>query len=255
MGFNLDGKLPFEWRDVKWHQGPCPLQLVPTFYTMLFIELCCGETSELCKLEHTTTSCLGVRVTARHDVMDVRTLEMLTHCVSDLGFGKSVVVWMSFRCTGGSQMQHINEWKAHQASNLATLHKINDSRWEFSNHFTATQPFVRRVRGLGGHLALELPRHCSYWSEPHLTRFVSQYHLLSAEFDGCMYGLVAKHGDHAGQPMLKHWKLVTTSTKVASAINARCGHDVPHVRIEGRNTKCSENYPPKLASCVLKALG
>ena len=244
VGFNLNGSIPNEWKQVAWHHGPCPLKLVPTFYTMLFIELCCGETSELCKLEHTTSTCLGVRITARHDVMDARTLEMLHHCVSEYGFGKRIVVWMSFRCTGGSQLQHINEWKAHQTNNLATLHKINDSRWEFSNHFTATQPLIRRIRGLGGQLALELPRHCSYWSEPLLTQFVDQYQLTSAEFDGCMYGLVAKYGASAGHAMLKHWKLVTTSIIVASSITLRCNHDVPHVPIEGRNTKCSENYPP-----------
>ncbi len=47
-------------------------------------------------------------------------------------------------------MQHINEWKAHQNKNLETLSKINNSRWEFINHFTATQPLVRSVRGQGG---------------------------------------------------------------------------------------------------------
>jgi hypothetical protein len=253
VGFVLDGKVPYEWRHVAWHHGLCPLKLVPTFYKMLFIELCCGETSELCKLEHTTPTVLGLRVTLRHDVLSKRTLEMLHHCVAELGFGTRLVVWMSFRCTGGSQMQHINEWKAHQTQNLATLHKINDARWEFSNHFKASQPLVRFVRGLGGHIALELPRHCSYWTEPLLTQFVSTYSLLSAEFDGCMYGLIAKYGDGAGQLMLKHWKLVTTSTDVASSITMRCNHGDPHVRIEGRNTKSSENYPPMLAKSVLTA--
>ncbi len=253
VGFVLDGKVPYEWRHVAWHHGPCPLQLVPTFYKMLFIELCCGETSELCKLEHTTPTVLGIRVTLRHDILSKRTLEMLRHCVAELGFGTRLVVWMSFRCTGGSQMQHINEFKAHQTQNLATLQKINDARWEFSNHFRASQPLVRSVRGLGGHIALELPRHCSYWSQPLLTQFISDYKLLSAEFDGCMYGLIAKYGDSAGQLMLKHWKLVTTSTDVASSITMCCNHDVPHVRIEGRNTKSSENYPPLLAKSVITA--
>ncbi len=139
----------------------------------MLIELCCGETSELCKLEHTTPTCLGVRITARHDVMSSRTLELLRYCVTEYGFGKHIVVWMSFRCTGGSQMQYINEWKARQSSNMATLRRINDARWEFGNHFAATKPLVRLVRDLGGHVSLELPRHCQYWAEPLLTTFVS----------------------------------------------------------------------------------
>ena len=85
VGFVLDGKVPYEWRHVTWHHGPCPLQLVPTFYKMLFIELCCGETSELCKLEHATPTVLGIRITLRHDVLRKRTLEMLHHCVAELG--------------------------------------------------------------------------------------------------------------------------------------------------------------------------
>jgi hypothetical protein len=115
-------------------------------------------------------------------------------------------------------------------------------------------PLVSLVRGLGGHLALELPRHCMYWSQPLLTQFVTNFGLLSAEFDGCMYGLVAKHGDDAGQLLLKPWKLVTTSTRLASSITERCTHNVSHVRIEKRNTKSSETYPHKLAKEVLKAI-
>ena len=76
VGFNLDGRTPLEWYAVASTPGPCPLRLVPTFYTMLFIELCCGETSELCKLEHTTPACLGIRVTSRHDILNTRTLAM-----------------------------------------------------------------------------------------------------------------------------------------------------------------------------------
>ncbi len=164
VGFNIDGRPPTAWRQLESHPGLCPLRLGPTFYRMLFIELCCGETSELCRLPHQTPACLGVRITIRHDVMNPRTMQMLHHCVTEYGFGKRVVVWMSFQCTGGSQMQHINEWKAHATNNHATLERINDARWEFSNHFTVSQPLVRLVRGLGGHIALELPRHCSSWS-------------------------------------------------------------------------------------------
>ena len=251
VGFNIDGRPPTAWRQLEYHPGACPLQLVPTFYKMLFIELCCGETSELCKLAHQTQACLGIRITIRHDVTNKRTMQMLLHCVTEYGFGRRVVVWMSFRCTGGSQMQHINEWKAHATSNHATLTKINDARWEFRNHFTASQPFVRLVRRLGGHIALELPRGYSYWSEPLLAQLVSDYSLLTADFDGCMYGLVARYGDHAGLPMLKQWRLVTSCKEVASVITDRCNHDVQHVRIEGRNTKCSENYPFMLAGKVM----
>ncbi len=67
--------------------GNAPLQLVPTFYRMLFIESCCEETSKLCELEHTTSVCLGVRITVGHDVLNERTLEMLHHCVADYGLG------------------------------------------------------------------------------------------------------------------------------------------------------------------------
>jgi hypothetical protein len=107
-GFDPDGKSYPEWSHLTLRPGRCPLKLVPTFYRMLLVELCCGETSELCKLEHTLPDCLGVRITARHDVLNERTLDMLNFCATEYGFGKHIVVWMSFRCTGGSQLQHIN---------------------------------------------------------------------------------------------------------------------------------------------------
>ena len=177
-------------------------------------------------MEHTASTCLGVRVTFRHDILHVRTLEMLNHSVLRYGFGKRITIWMSFRCTGGSQFQQLNEWKAHQTGNLATITKIEGARREFHDRSKANMPLVILVRGLGGHLALELPRHCMYWSQPLLTQFVTDFGLLSAEFDGCMYGLVAKYGASAGHAMLKHWKLVTMSIIVASSITRRptCTH-------------------------------
>ena len=148
IGFTVDGKRPSEWTQVDLHLGRCPLQLVPTFYTMLFIEVCCGETSELCKLEHTTSTCLGLRITARHDILDVRTLEMLNHCVLRYGFGKRIVIWMSFLYTGGSSYQHTNEWKARQTGNLATIAKIEGARRECHDHITSrlAQEVHRDVR-------------------------------------------------------------------------------------------------------------
>jgi hypothetical protein len=121
-------------------------------------------------------------------------------------------------------MQQINEWKAHSSGNVATLRRINDARWEFANHFAAATPIVRLVRGLGGHLGLELPRHCAYWTESLLTAFIAEHGMYTCLFDGCMYGLTAKYGNDAGQPMLKAWRVVTTATTVRDTITKVCTH-------------------------------
>ncbi len=74
-------------------------------------------------------------------------------------------------------------------------------------------------------------------------------------FDGFIYGLTAKYGSVTGQLMLKPWRLVTTSTTVRDSITKVCTHTETHARIQGRNTKISENYPSALAADINSALG
>ncbi len=87
-----------------------------------------------------------------------------------------------------TQIQHVNEWKAHQTNNLASLSNIydvtiNDVKWEFNNHFKVGHPLVRYVREQGGRLTLELPRYYSYWPEPLLVELVRQYGMHVAKSD------------------------------------------------------------------------
>ena len=50
--------------------------------------------------------------------------------------------------------------------------------------------------------------------------------------------------------MLKSWRLITTSAIVRDTVTKVCTHTEPHVRIQGRNTKISENYPSSLAADI-----
>ena len=47
---------------------------------------------------------------------------------------------------------------------------------------------------LGARVFIEWPRGCSYWREPCVMEFLAKHNFQFADFDGCMYGLVAKGG-------------------------------------------------------------
>lgn len=116
--------------------------------------------------------------------------------------------------------------------------------------------FVRlaeRVIHLGGQVSFEWPSSCRGWLVPELLAFVAKYKLNGALVDGCDLDMHDKNGD----PILKRWRFVTTSPRMASALSGfKCKHPkgFKHGVIEGGVTADTAAYPPKLCTSMLASL-
>ncbi len=78
-----------------------------------------------------------------------------------------------------------------------------------------------------------------------------------ADFDGCMYGLVARHGPQVGHPINKPWRIACLNSSLKNSLNLLCnrGHDLPHTRCGGQNTVETQCYnTPKIAQIIHKSI-
>ena len=82
---------------------------------------------------------------------------------------------------------------------------------------------------------------------------IEEFDLAEAICDGCAFGMTG--GD--GHPVLKPWRIVTTSKLLAEDLNkCRCRHpkDFRHAHLEGALTGKSAFYPPSLCTTALYSL-
>ena len=63
--------------------------------------------------------------------------------------------------------------------------------WQLWESFVIVLKHAEKV---GARVFIELPRHCLYWKDRRITSVLESYGFLNADFAGCQYGLVAKHG-------------------------------------------------------------
>ena len=105
----------------------------------------------------------------------------------------------------------------------------------------------------GGHIAFEWPKSSAGWTNPVLLRFIKKHNLYEAITDGCALGLVGSNG----RPLLKRWRVVTTSWRLAQNLSAhRCQHDAAfrHGEIRGKDAKRAALYTPKVVRCITHSL-
>ena len=181
--------------------------------------------------------------------MNAETYNTILHLINDLGFGSRTLVWISLRCTGGSQLQQVNIARGDDT----TKNIINNHQQQFTEHFSCIVPITKAVRKQGGKVALELPSSNRYWRGTLVTKWIAKFDLQTSVFNGCMYGLTAPFGPQRGQLMLKSWRVATDMSPLIAELSLRCDHTVPHPAICGQNTAASENYPPDMARAVHRA--
>ena len=120
----------------------------------------------------------------------------------------------------------------------------------------ALMAFIRvaaMIYHMGGEVSFEWPRYASGWSLPELIALIEQFALIAALCDGCACGLVSK--DHL--PLLKPWRLVTSSKKLATNLSAyRCrrAHGFHHAPVEGSESRRSAVYPELMACVTIASL-
>ena len=74
---------------------------------------------------------------------------------------------------------------------------------------------------VGARILIELPRGCSYWDDPRMSKFLKQHKFGFADFDDCMYGFVAKYGLVAGHPMHKPWRFACWKSSLPSRLHLK----------------------------------
>ena len=118
---------------------------------------------------------------------------------------------------------------------------------------TLVKHFVRLadvILANGGRVAFEWPRYATGWHLEPIRRFIARWGLLTAEFDGCAFGLE----DSKGQPHLKPWRIIMSFPRLAHAFSQRrCTHQkgFKHSNVEGSKTGPSAAYPPAMCECVM----
>ena len=88
----------------------------------------------------------------------------------------------------------------------------------------------------------ELPDRNAYWDS--IARgILCEFGMALVIVHGCAYGLVAKHGDNAGRPIKKPWRIATHNPVFASRITKRCVCSFEHAQCAGAETRGTGDYP------------
>ena len=86
-------------------------------------------------------------------------------------------------------------------------------------------------------------------------RFLSKHGFVNADFDGCMYGLVAVGGSHDGYPINKPWRVACSpNSSLPKFLNLKCDRSHIHTHCAGSYTNKTQGYTPKIVSLVHKSL-
>ena len=83
-----------------------------------------------------------------------------------------------------------------------------------------------------------------------MVALIEQFALIDALCDGCAFGLVSKDN----LPLLKAWRIVTSSKRLATNLSAyRCrnARGFRHAPVEGSESRRSAVYPEPMARVII----
>ena len=102
---------------------------------------------------------------------------------------------------------------------------------------------------------MEWPRRCAYWKNDRVSKFLSKHGFVFADFDGCMYGLVATKGRDAGKPIQKPWRVACSpNSSLPHLLCRRCDGSHDHTPCAGVNTLLTQGYTPEIANIVHQSI-
>ena len=155
----------------------------------------------------------------------------------------------SIECAPRSSWQKMNK-----ATRGSAYQKEHDAKRAESRHMLmAVIRVAAMIYHMGGELSFEWPRYASGWSLPELIAFIEQFALIDAICDGCAFGLVSKDN----LPLLKTWRIVTSSKRLATNLSAyRCRHGrgYRHAPVEGSESRRSAFHPEPMARVIIASL-
>ena len=105
---------------------------------------------------------------------------------------------------------------------------------------------AERCIALGGGVAFEWPRTCTYWHNRSVRAFITRHKLAEVNFDGCMYGLTSSMPSMSGKLIRKPWT-IATSMRELNLLCRKCEHKPSeHAPCAGSDTKTTEGYTEEL---------
>ena len=124
---------------------------------------------------------------------------------------------------------------------LAVVTLLRLGRREASAHVWAT-------------VLIEWPLFCDYWQGNRSDRFLETMKFKFTDFDGCMYGLVAKNKGKESFPIRKPWRIAYFNSAIVSRLNRLCGGSHWHVLCHGSNALYSQGYTPLICEAIWMSL-
>ena len=160
-----------------------------------------------------------------------------------------VSIWGSLPCTAWSSWQYMAVHKY----GSSYLKKLQGRRRASLKLFYTFVELAELVREGGGEVIFEWPKDSVGWAQGPVSRFITEFNLYEALCDGCAFGMA----DSEGHPILKPWRIVSSSEALAANLNrCRCRHesDFCHTHLEGALTPKSAFYPRSMCTVALNAL-
>ena len=164
--------------------------------------------------------------------------------------GIPICLWTGIPCTGGSVIQNLNRRHPGYARRMRAHHVL------WTRLFASFLRIAHAVVHVGGHLVLEWPVRCRYWSEPAVLALLRLPELAWLDFRvrACAFGQLIEHGPQKGTHSTKQWRILSTIPGLDSLLGLPCPGGHEHGRTEGAQTKASGRYPPLMAQAFHNCL-
>ena len=212
----------------------------------VLVEACCEPNSKLSKATRWSKGCEVIPITEK---IDFGSAEGIQHAISNIK-GPKDWLWYSSPCTGGSLWQRINVLKGGATEIKIRYHcKLMKRLWK------AFEVVASHALSVGARVFIEWPRGCSYWKDSRVVKFLNKHGFVFADFDGCMYGLVAERGPNEGQLINKPWRVACSpNSSLPKFLNKKCDGSHDHTPCSGVNTLGTQGYTDMICGLVHQSI-
>ena len=227
--------------------SPVPRKMITPPSDRRLVEYCCGPDSLLGRTSKDQSGCAVVRLTVDNDLTTEEGLQHAMEAVKSAPEGQYVHLWASMPCTAGSPWQAMN------------LHRHPGAREkidkDIKTHEILMDNFVKvaeAVKERDGDVSIEWPTRCSLWKREKTVKAIEKFGLSKVDFFGCGAGL---RSTRTGKPVKKPWTVATSSRAMLAALGKfHCCGEEDHEPCAGQETKRTENYTPRMAAAIHRAL-
>ena len=236
-------------RQLEESQGECDEAFATlSRFKCDLVEVCCSDESTL-----TATVLQEGGIAYRIGLgnnMDLTTSQGLERASEFASLVKPRWMWFSLPCGPTSPLQHLNQKTESQVRNLRK--KIRQSK----KLAKAGRRLLGEQINRGGDYAWEWPFPNDAWFFKDVREMFENLKTLNkshcARLDGCQVGVVAKD---TGKPMLKPWKIMSSSETMSKALSLRCCKDHEHDECMGHKRALQSGfYPQKMCRLVSKVI-